>query len=147
LTKIVHCTYIFGRAAAAQAQETSPHLCGSHEGRTMFTNIEDFQKYNKEQMDAASAAMATFTKGFQQMAAEATDYSKKSIETGSATFEKLLAAKTLDNAFQIQSDYAKSSYEGFVSQATRFGELYANLAKDAFRPMESAFAKMQPLNR
>lgn len=113
----------------------------------MFTNIEDFQKFNKEQMDAASAAMATFTKGFQQLAAEATDYSKKSIETGSATFEKLLAAKTLDNAFQIQSDYAKSAYEGFVSQATRFGELYANLAKDAFRPMETAFGKLQPLTR
>jgi hypothetical protein len=143
----VQCTYKSGKGRQISPPRNFAAVGGQHEGRTMFTNIEDFQKFNKEQMDAASAAMATFTKGFQQLAAEATDYSKKSIETGSATFEKLLAAKTLDNAFQIQSDYAKSAYEGFVSQATRFGELYANLAKDAFRPMETAFGKLQPLTR
>jgi phasin family protein len=110
---------------------------------TMFTNIEDFQKFNKEQIDAATAAVATFSKGVQQIAAETTDYSKKSIEHGSAVFEKLLAAKTLDNAFQIQSDYAKTAYEGLVAQATKIGELYTNLAKEALRPIEGAFAKVQ----
>ena len=51
--------------------------------------------------------------------------------------------KSLDSAIQLQSDYAKSAYEGFVAQATKFGELYTNLAKEAFKPVEAAVAKVQ----
>ena len=109
----------------------------------MMANLEDMQKYTKVQMDAATAATATMTKGMQTIAAEATDYSKKSFETSSATFEQLIAAKTPDAAFKIHSDYAKSAYEGFVAQATKMGELYTNLAKEAFKPVETAFAKAQ----
>lgn len=109
----------------------------------MFKNIEDMQKFGKEQLEAATAATSTITKSVQQIAAEATDYSKKSVETATATFEKLIGVKSLDGAIQIQSDYAKSAYESFVSQATKMGELYAGLAKEAFKPMEAAVAKAQ----
>ena len=109
----------------------------------MIKSFEDVQNFSKSQIDAATAATASLTKGMQQIAAEATDYSKKSFETGSATFEKLVAAKTPDAAFQIQSDYAKAAYEGFVAQATKIGELYTNVAKEAFKPVEAAIAKAQ----
>jgi hypothetical protein len=79
----------------------------------------------------------------QTIAAETTDYSKNSLESNSAYVEKLLGAKSLDNAIQIQSEFAKSAYEGFVAQATKIGELYTNLAKEAFKPVETAFAKVQ----
>jgi hypothetical protein len=106
-------------------------------------NFELFQKFGKEQLGTASSAAASVAKGLQTIAAEASDYSKKSIETNSAHFEKLLGAKSLDNAIQIQSEYAKSAYEGFVAQATKIGDLYASLAKEAFKPVESAVAKVQ----
>ena len=93
----------------------------------MFTNVEDFQKFDKEQMDAANKAAATYTKNLQALAAEATDYSKKS----------------LDKAIEVQTDYAKQAYEGFVAQATKMGELYTAMAKDAMKPLEGALAKVQ----
>ena len=89
----------------------------------MFKNIEDFQKFGKDQLDVATETATTLSKSVQAIAAEATDYSKKSLETSSALIEKLLGAKSLDTAIQIQSEYAKSSYETFVAQATKFGEL------------------------
>jgi hypothetical protein len=109
----------------------------------MTNNFEEFQKYGKEQLEAATTVAASLAKGLQTIAAETTDYSKKSLESSSAFVEKLLGAKSLDNAIQIQSEYAKSTYEGFVAQATKIGELYTNLAKEAFKPMESAIAKVQ----
>ncbi|HYP58201.1 MAG TPA: phasin family protein [Beijerinckia sp.] len=111
----------------------------------MANNFEDFQKFGKEQLEAATAAAATFAKNFQAIAAETTEYSKKSLEHGSAFFEKLLTAKSLDSAIQIQSEYAKTSYAGFVAQATKIGELYSTLAKDAFKPLEVAIAKVQAI--
>ncbi len=109
----------------------------------MTNNFDEFQKFGKEQLEAASTAAASFAKGLQTIAAETTDYSKMSFETNSAYVEKLLGAKSLDAAIQTQSEYAKSAYEGFVSQATKIGELYTNLAKEAFKPVESLIAKAQ----
>jgi transcriptional regulator with XRE-family HTH domain len=63
--------------------------------------------------------------------AEMTDYLKKSLETGSAFIEKLLAAKSLDSVIQVQSEYAKTAYADFVAELTKLGELYRNLAKKA----------------
>lgn len=56
--------------------------------------------------------------------------------------ETVAISKVLDNAIQIQSEYAKSAYEGFVAQAAKIGELYTNLAKEAFKPIENAIAKV-----
>ncbi len=109
----------------------------------MFKNIEDLQAFSKDQIVSATATATALQKGVQQIAAEATDFSKKSLETQTAFVEKLFGAKSLDSAIAIQQDYAKSSYEAFVAQATKFGELYTSLAKEAFKPVEAAVAKAQ----
>lgn len=109
----------------------------------MFTTAENFQKFSKEQMEAANKLAASYSKNFQQLAVEATDYSKKSLEQGAAAIEKLLGAKTLDKAIEVQADYAKQAYEGFVAQATKMGELYVAMAKDAYKPFEAVVAKAQ----
>ena len=107
----------------------------------MFTNIEDFQKFSKDQVEAATKAATLATKNLQQIASESTDFSKKSVEQGTAAVEQLMGAKSLDKAFEIQSAYAKSAYEGFVAQATKVGEIYTTFFKEAFKPLEGAFAK------
>ncbi len=42
---------------------------------------------------------------------------------------------------EVQSEYLKSSYEDFVAQSTKLGELYADLAKQAYKPFEGVMAK------
>lgn len=103
--------------------------------------FEDVQKLSKDNMDMAMKSLGTVSKGFQAIAVEVADYSKKSFEEGSATLEKLLGAKSIEKAIEIQSDYAKSAYEGFIAGATRIGELYADLAKETYKPFETALAK------
>ena len=108
----------------------------------MPSEVEDFQKYGKEQFGAAAAATTCFAKTLQTIATETVDYSKKAMENNSAFMEKLLGAKSYDTAIQIQSEYWKTSYAGFVAQATKIGELYSSLAKEAFKPVETAVNKV-----
>jgi hypothetical protein len=108
----------------------------------MANEFEDVQNYGKEQFGAAAAATTCFAKTLQTIATETADYSKKAMESNSAYMEKLLGAKSYDTAFQIQSEYWKTSYASFVAQATKIGELYSSLAKEAFKPVETAFAKL-----
>ena len=107
----------------------------------MTQTFEDAGKFGKEFLDTGLKSFASLSKGFQAIATEATEYSKKSFETGSAAIEKLVAAKSLEKAIEIQTDYAKQAYESFVAQATKLGELYAEVAKDAYKPYESIVAK------
>lgn len=107
----------------------------------MIHSFEDAGKFGKEFMDSGLKSFATVSKNAQTIAVEAGEYSKKAFEAGSAAAEKLVSAKSLDKAFEIQTDYARQAYEGFVAQATRMGELYAEMAKDAYKPFESVVAK------
>jgi hypothetical protein len=106
----------------------------------MMTN-EGAQKLGKGGMDAALASFGVWTKGAQAIALEMVDYSKKSAESSAAAWEKLMSAKSLEKALEVQSQYLRSSYEDFVAEATKLGELYADLAKQAYKPYDGAFAK------
>jgi hypothetical protein len=111
-------------------------------GDDMVKNMDEVQQFGKENMDAALKSFGAWSKSMQAIAIEVADYSKRSFEQGTAAAEKLIGAKSLDKAFEVQSDYMKNSYEGFVAQASRLGELYADLAKEAYRPFESQLGKV-----
>jgi len=110
---------------------------------TTTPNFEDFQKFSKKQMETVSALTSSMTKGLQEIAAESTDYSKKAFAANTAVIEKLLGAKSVETAIQIQTEYAKSAYEGFVAQASKINELCVKMATEAFKPVESALATAQ----
>lgn len=107
----------------------------------MMTGFEDIQKLAKDNAENAQKAFGTLSKGLQAIAVEVTDYSKKSFEDGSALLEQLAGAKTLDKVVELQSDYAKKAYEGLIAQATKIGELYTDLAKEASKPFENIIPK------
>ena len=107
----------------------------------MIKNLEDVQKLSKDNMDATMKSFGALSKASQAIATEVADYSKKSFEDGTKVMEKLLGAKSLDKAIEIQTDFAKTAYEGFVAQATKIGELYADLAKESYKPFETYAAK------
>lgn len=107
----------------------------------MVKNFEDLQQVSKDNVDVALKAMGALSKGTQAIAVEVADYSKKAFEDGTAALEKLFGVKSFDKAIEVQTEYAKTAYEGFVAKASKIGELYADLAKETYKPFESLFAK------
>ena len=107
----------------------------------MVKNFEDLQQVSKENIDVAMKSFGAVSKSAQAIVVEMTDYSKKAFEEGTSTLEKLFGAKSLEKAIELQTEYAKSAYEGFVAEATKLGELYADLAKESYKPFESMLAK------
>jgi hypothetical protein len=101
-------------------------------------NLEDMQKLSQTNMDTAMKAFGEWNKGWQAIAAEITDYTKKSFEEGTATFEKLASAKSVEQAIEIQTGYAKRAYDGYMHQMSKIGGMYAELAKEAYKPVEKA---------
>ena len=117
----------------------APHR--GREGMTMVKNFEDLQQVRKENVDLAMKSMGVLSKGTQAIAVEVADYSKKAFEDGTAALEKLFGVKSFEKAIEVQTEYAKTAYEGFVAKASKIGELYADLAKETYKPFETLMAK------
>ena len=107
----------------------------------MIQQFDHFQKFGQENLDAVVKTFGAVSKGAQTIAVEVADYAKKSFEQSTATIEKLIGAKSLDKAVEIQTDYLKSTYDGFVAQTNKVGELYALAAKEALKSFEGLAAK------
>jgi hypothetical protein len=97
----------------------------------MTKDSDYLRNSDKAQSDTFAMLDSAVTTNMLAIVAEATDYSKKSLDDRLVFVEKLLGAKSFDSAIQIQSEYAKTFFEGFVAEATKMGELYSNLAKSA----------------
>ena len=104
----------------------------------MIKNFEDFQKLGQNNVDTAMKLFGEWNKGWQAIAAEMTDYTKRSFEEGTATVEKLLSAKSVEQAVEIQTGFAKRAYDDYMQQMSKIGGMYTELAKEAYKPVEKA---------
>ena len=72
------------------------------------------------------------------------EYTRKSFEQTKQFVEKLSGVRSLDKAFEIQTEFAKQAYETFVTDSQKIRQLYSCLAKQTF---EGAVAKVIPTAR
>jgi phasin family protein len=111
-----------------------------------MNNVEQLQQNVKAQSDAAMASGNAVAAKVQAIAAAHADYTKKALQDGSEFMTKLASLKVPGDVMALQSDYAKTAYEGFVAESKKISELYVDLAKQAYKPLEGLVAKMTPSN-
>jgi len=104
------------------------------------------QQNGEKLLDTGAALTSTFPSGFQAIATAYGDYTKKSFEDTKSFVEKLSGVRSLDKAIEVQTEFAKTAYETFVSESQKIGALYADLAKQSYKPMGGFLAKMTPKN-
>ena len=106
----------------------------------MAQTYEDFSRYGRDFAESSAQSLESLSSRAQAIASEATEYTRKSVEANGAFVEALFSARSIEDAVDVQADYVRRSYEAFVAEASRIGELYANLARDAYKPFESLIA-------
>jgi hypothetical protein len=102
---------------------------------------EAYQKVSKEGFDAAVRSLSEVNKGFQALAAEVTGYSTNAFEDGIRTWEQLLGAKSVEQAIEVQSQYAKRAYDSYMAEISKLGEMCIGLARNVSKPVEQAAAR------
>jgi phasin family protein len=89
----------------------------------------------------AVAPADNFPISIQTIANAYTDYTRKSFEETTSFVEKLTGVRSLDKAIEIQAEFAKQAYETFVAESQKICELYSELAKQIFRPVQGFLAR------
>jgi len=75
-------------------------------------------------------------KGVETINSEIYSYSKQSIEDSVAATKAVMGSKSIHEAFEFQSDFAKSAFEAYVAQLSKISELSTTVAKDSFAPFK-----------
>ncbi|MEN3146095.1 phasin family protein [Neorhizobium sp. IRAMC:178] len=104
-------------------------------------NFDEANKKSKEAMDGMLKSYSEIAKGFQAIATETTDYSKKSFQDMAGFVEALASTRSVEAVFELQTKYVKSAYEGFIAESAKITDMYADLAKTAYKPYETPVAK------
>ena len=93
--------------------------------------------------EAASRSFTEANKGFQALATEMTEYSKAAFDDAIRTWEQLIGVKSLEQAMQIQSDYAKRTYENHMAELSKLGQMYVGMVSDSSKPVQETARKFR----
>jgi hypothetical protein len=82
----------------------------------------------------AAASADTSPVGLQTIATAYRDYTRKSFADAQSFVEKLSGARSLDKAFEVQTEFAKQAYETFMADSWRIRALYGELVRQTLKP-------------
>lgn len=95
-----------------------------------------FVGYNKDTAEAVMKSATTAGKGIESINSEIYSYSKQSIEDGVAATKAVLGSKSVHEAFEFQTDYAKSAFEAYVAELSKISELATAATKETYAPFK-----------
>ena len=92
--------------------------------------------YGKDTVEAYMKSATIAGKGVESINSELYSYSKDAIEESIAASKAILGSKSIHEAFELQTDYAKSAFEAYVGELTKFSELLTSTTKSTFAPLQ-----------
>jgi hypothetical protein len=98
-----------------------------------FKIADELQSFGQDGFDNYFRSFGQLNKGFQAIATEWTDYSKQVFENSTKAYEKMVGAKSVEDAIEVQTKYAKKAYDAHIAEMTKLGEMYARLMQTAFK--------------
>ena len=97
--------------------------------------VNDASAFQKETMDAVIESATVAGKGIETVNANAVAYAKSAMEEGVAVTKAVASAKSVQEIFEIQSEYAKSSMDSYLAELNKTSELFSDLFKTSFKPL------------
>lgn len=102
--------------------------------------FEDMNAFSKSNVEAIVESSKIAARGFEQMGQDAASYMKSSYESATGMFRSMAAIKSPTELFQLQSDFARSSFDAFVAQTSRSTEAALKLAGEIAQPISNRVA-------
>jgi hypothetical protein len=70
------------------------------------------------------------------------NYTRQSLDQTQSFFGRLATVRSLDKAIELQTEFAKQAYDGFVAEARKILKLHSQLARQRLQPWEGLVARM-----
>ena len=122
------------KATAERFAETSNQAFKDSVEKSMAT-FADLNAQSKRNMEALVASVTAATKGAETLGAQAMAFSKKSVEDQVAAAKTLSSAKSLQEAVELQTSFAKTSLDAYLAEVNKWSDIVSGSVRESLRPI------------
>tara|TARA_B100000519_G_C14212100_1_gene423158 strand:- start:280 stop:744 length:465 start_codon:yes stop_codon:yes gene_type:complete len=97
---------------------------------------EEYTAMNQNFYSVCIKASGLFAKGAEEVSKAYFDYVKETAESGIEATKAVLVAKTVNDALDVQTVYAKQAFDTLMAEGTKIGELSVKVANESFDPIK-----------
>lgn len=101
---------------------------------------EELTELSKGNVEAFVQSTKIVAKGLETVGQEVAEYSRKSFEDASAALKSFTEVKSATDFFRLQSEFARSQFDGLVAESSKLSETMIKLAGDVAEPLASRYS-------
>lgn len=98
-------------------------------------SLSELNVHGKKNLDAMVESATVAQKGAEALSQQALGFAKTSWEDGVAASKELSTARSVQEFFELQTNWAKKSMERYMSELTRTNEILTSTVKDSLKPI------------
>ena len=98
-------------------------------------SMAELSTQSKQNLEALTASATAAQKGAEALTAQVAAYSKTSWENGVAAAQTISQARSIQELIELQTNFAKSAMETYLSEVTKMTETLTGSVKDSFKPI------------
>lgn len=102
--------------------------------------VKDLADFSKGNVEAIVESGKIAVGGIQKINSDAVEFGRKSFENATAAVKTYAGAKNATDLMKLQGDFARTSFDQFVAQASRNSEAMLKLAGETFQPISNRLA-------
>lgn len=103
--------------------------------KQVFSTFEDVAGFQKENVEAFVASTTILTKGFEALSKEIVAFTQARYETSVAATKAIMGVKSVKELVDLQTEFAKTSFDAMVAEATKVSEASLKVANEAAEPI------------
>ncbi|HYI05821.1 MAG TPA: phasin family protein [Reyranella sp.] len=102
--------------------------------------VEEMSEFTKGNVEALVASSKVVAKGVETIGQEVAEYGRRSFEEASAALKSFAEVKSPTDFFKLQSDFARSAFDSFVSETSKVSEQVLKIAGEVAEPITSRYS-------
>ena len=103
--------------------------------QSAYKGYEDLTKLQKDNWEAVVASSQIWTKGAETVGKAWMSLAQETMEHAASTAKALVGVKSLREAVDLQTDFAKGNFDKIVAESTKLSETAVKVANDAMEPI------------
>lgn len=124
-----------GKAALEQVAERTQSVI-----EKTLKGYEELSSFGYGNFEALAAMSRAAAKGFEAIAQQASDFSRRSFEEAEAAFRGMTSVSSPNELVQLQNEFAKAQFDSVVSEFSKLSETMIKVIGDVVQPLSSRTA-------
>lgn len=104
-------------------------------------SLNSFADFQKGSLEAMMASANTVAKGFEKAASAQAGFVKEQYEETVALAKAAAASKSVQEAIELQSEFAKTAFERNLGIVTKLADHWNGVAKEASEPLTKRYGE------